>query len=299
MLRLGAHESIAGGLYKAIERGESVGCESLQVWTKNSRQWQAKPLGDEEVEAFRSAAASSSLHPIVAHASYLINLASPKGDLHRRSVRALVDEARRCDQLGIPYLVLHPGAHTGSGPEEGRQAVARAVDALNEALPDRQTRVLLETTAGQGTALGGTFEELAMLLGDSPKERGLGVCLDTCHIFAAGYDIATASGYASVVAGVQDTVGLDNVYVIHLNDSRYELGSGKDRHAHIGEGEIGLAGFQHVLLDERWDGLPGILETPKSDDLHEDKENLSRLRELVDDGAAAAPHTLEQAPRSQ
>ena len=289
MLRLGAHESIAGGLSLALERGKSVGCESLQIWTRNGRQWSAPPLNDDAVERFLAARRASDIRPIAAHASYLINIASSDPELHRRSVDALKDEARRCQLLDVPYLILHPGAHTGAGEEAG---LARAVSALREVLASLESggfRVLLETTAGQGTAMGGDFEGIARILGELGEGDRLGVCLDTCHIFAAGYELRTESGYETTMSEFDRAIGLDRLYVVHINDSRHPLGSRKDRHAHIGEGEIGLPGFTHILTDPRLDGLPGILETPKSADLHEDRDNLARLRTLVEDSSPPAP----------
>jgi len=281
MLRLGAHESVAGGLHLALERAESVGCESLQIWTKNSRQWEPPPLDESAIHPFRAAPEHLQVHPIVAHASYLINVASPDDTLYRRSIRALSDEVTRCEQLDIPYLVLHPGAHTGSGTEAGS---ARAIAALREvltAMPHKRVRILLETTAGQGTALGGEFGGLAALLLGAGDGDGLGICLDACHAFAAGYEFRNRSGYEETMAAFADTIGLSHLRVIHLNDSRHPLGSRKDRHEHIGKGEIGLEAFGYLLTDPRLDGLPGILETPKSEDLHEDRENLARLREAA------------------
>jgi deoxyribonuclease-4 len=281
MLRLGAHESVAGGLHLALERAESAGCASLQIWTRNSRQWEAPPLEGEAIRQFRAERARYDIHPIVAHASYLINIASPDDVLYRRSIRTLGDEVLRCDLLGLPYLVLHPGAHTGSGLEAGH---ARAIAALREVLspsPRPDVRILVETTAGQGTALGGDFESLAALLSGVNDAERLGVCLDTCHAFAAGYELHHRVGYEAMMAAFAETIGLEHLYVIHLNDSRHPLGSRKDRHAHIGQGEIGLDGFGYLLTDPRLEGLPGILETPKGEALHEDRENLARLREAA------------------
>jgi deoxyribonuclease IV len=281
MLRLGAHESVAGGLHLALERAAAAGCASLQIWTRNSRQWEAPPLDESAIHQFRAAPEHLQIHPIVAHASYLINIASPDDALYRRSIRALSDEVTRCEQLDIPYLVLHPGAHTGSGAEAGS---ARAIAALREvlaAMPHRRVRILLETTAGHGTALGGAFEGLAELLFGADDGNGLGICLDTCHAFAAGHELRSRSGYEETMAAFAETIGTNHLRVVHLNDSRHPLGSRKDRHEHIGKGEIGLEAFGYLLTDPRLDGLPGILETPKSEDLHEDRENLARLREAA------------------
>jgi len=281
MLRLGAHESIAGGLHRAIERGELAGCESLQIWTKNSRQWKSKPLAEDQIALFKQARSASAIEPVVAHASYLINVASPKPDIYARSVSALVDEVERCEQLGAPYLVLHPGSHTGDGLQDGIHRAQAALRETQRATPGYITRILLETTAGAGSALGGTIEELAALLEADGDGARLGICLDTCHVFAAGHDLRTEQGYTQLLKGVEDLIGLDLLPVVHLNDSKHALDSHKDRHAHIGEGELGFAGFHRLLTDPRLAGRAGILETPKSNDLHEDRINLAALRDLA------------------
>lgn len=300
MLRLGAHESISGGLFRALERGEAAGCESLQIWTKNSRQWHAPPLDSGEIDQFQAARAQRDIHPIVAHASYLINIASPKPALYGRSVNALIDEAERCEQLGLPYLVLHPGSHTGDGMEGGLKRAQAALRDVLVALPGYQVKILLETTAGSGSALGGTFEELATLLEADPDTTGLGICLDTCHIFAAGHDLRSKQGYDAMMTALDTRIGLSLLHVVHLNDSQHPLGSHKDRHEHIGEGHLGSDGFRHILADTRLEGVAGILETPKGDDLHEDRQNLARLRAI----AAGMPiedivlDQVEDAPKS-
>ncbi len=297
MLRLGAHESVAGNLYQALVRAESVGCESLQIWTRNGRQWEAPPLDDVEISLFCEARDSRDIHPIVAHASYLINIASSDSALHARSADALKDEAQRCCWLGVPYLVLHPGAHTGAGEVAGLTQAARALSWAIASLADAPVRILLETTAGQGTTLGGTFEGIAELLDTVDAPEHLGVCFDTCHVFAAGYELRTDEGYAATMAALDWAIGLERLHVIHLNDSKFGLGSHKDRHAHIGAGELGLDGFRRILTDPRLEGLPGIIETPKSDDLHEDRENLARLREAAGlESAQAATRSPDIAP---
>ncbi len=289
MLRLGAHESIGGGLYRALERGEAAGCQSLQIWTKNSRQWNAPPLASAEIEQFQAARSQRDIHPIVAHASYLINIASPKPALYARSIEALIDEAERCEQLGLPYLVLHPGAHTGDGMDAGLQRAQAALRDVRRARPACRVRILLETTAGSGSALGSTFEELAVLLEADIGNGGLGICLDTCHVFAAGYDLRSEQGYEAMMCSLDETVGLNALHVVHLNDSQHPLGSHKDRHEHIGKGHLGIAGFQHILTDPRLEGIAGILETPKGEDLHEDRENLTRLRAIAAGEPAGTP----------
>ncbi len=280
---LGAHMSIAGGLDKAIERGESVGSTALQIFTKSANQWRAKPLQDEDIARFKARLAASAIGPdaVVVHDSYLINLGTPDDAKWEQSIAAFTEELRRCDLLAIPYLVTHPGAHTGSGEEAGLQRVAagmvRALDATERAM------VLLETTAGQGTYLGGRFEHLAQILELTPARyrNRVGICLDTCHVFAAGYDISTPEGYATTFAEFDRLIGRENLKVLHLNDSKKPLGSHADRHEHIGQGCIGETGFRLLMNDPLLQGLPHLLETPKGDDLAEDRENIAFLRSLV------------------
>ncbi|MGD2177362.1 MAG: deoxyribonuclease IV [Anaerolineae bacterium] len=279
-MRLGAHESIAGGMHRALDRAESVGCDAVQLFVKPNRSWAVPVLTDEQVVLFRSKAETMGMRPVVGHASYLLNLCSPRDDLWRKSIDTLGIELERCEALGVPWLVLHPGAHVGTGEEAGLVRMARALGEVHAATPGFQTRLLLETTAGQGTKLGYRFEHLAWLLEQTPEGERLGICLDTCHVFAAGYELRTLEGYARTMEAFDRAIGLERLKAIHLNDSKGELGSRKDRHEHIGKGHIGLEGFCHVLGDPRLGGLPGLLETPKSDDLHEDRENLAVLRSL-------------------
>jgi deoxyribonuclease IV len=273
--------SIAGGVDKAFDRAEKAGCESLQVFTKNSNQWKAKPLDDEVIAKWGQRRAETGIGPVVAHDSYLINLATPKDDLWEKSIVAFAVEMQRCAQLGIRYLVTHPGSHTGSGEEAGLRRVSDALNRLHDDLPDLTVMTLLETTAGQGTNLGYAFEHLAQIVNGVEDKSRVGFCLDTCHIFAAGYDIRSEDAYSETMALFDEILGIDNLYAIHLNDSKKELGARVDRHDHIGDGEIGLEGFRNFVNDPRLTGLPGLLETPKSEDLHEDIENLARLRELI------------------
>ncbi len=280
MLRLGAHESIAGGLHTAFERGQSVGCDALQIWVKNSRQWTATPLTGEEIRLFQEAQAATGIQPVVAHAAYIINPAAPDEALRRKSLAALILELERCEALGIPYLVLHPGSHTGAGEAEGLRLVAQALGEAHAATPGYRVQILLEATAGQGTNLGYRFEQLAYLLEQTPQGDRLGICLDTCHLFGAGYELRTPEGYAETIAAFEQTIGLARLKAWHLNDSKNGLGSRKDRHEHIGQGALGLEAFRLLLHDPRLEGLPGLLETDKSDDLHEDRENLATLRAL-------------------
>ena len=280
MMRLGAHESIAGGLYRAFDRAQSVGCETVQIFVKSNRSWAVKSLTEEEIARFKERAAETGIHPVVAHTSYLLNLGTPDEKLWHRSLETLIIELERCEALEVPYLVLHPGSHVGTGEEAGLARVAEALGKVHAATPGFRAQILLETTAGQGTNLGYRFEHLAWLLENTPQGERLGVCLDTCHVFAAGYELRTEEGYEATMAAFDRTVGLKRLKAVHLNDSKGDLGSHKDRHEHIGKGHIGLEGFRNVLNDPRLAGLPGLLETPKSDDLHEDAENLAVLRSL-------------------
>jgi deoxyribonuclease-4 len=288
-VRLGAHESIAGGIHKAFDRAESVGCDAVQIFVKPNRAWAVPVLTEDDLALFKSKAASTGIRPVVGHASYLLNLCSPQNDLWRKSIDTLIIELERCEALGVPWLVLHPGAHVGTGETAGLVRMARALDEVHAATVGFRARLLLETTAGQGTKLGYRFEHLAWLLEETFQGERLGICLDTCHIFTAGYELRTCDGYAATMAAFDRAVGLERLKVIHLNDSKGDLGSRKDRHEHIGKGHIGLEGFHHVLNDPRLAGLPGLLETPKSDDLHEDRENLAVLRRLCGGDMPSAP----------
>jgi len=280
-LRLGAHESVCGGLETAIDRAVRTSCDALQIWTANGRQWAAPNLSVDQVAAFRRACDTSGISPVVAHASYLINIASSNADLFERSIEALKGEVERCEMLGIPYLVLHPGSHAGAGAEVGSSQITRALTEVHRVTRGYGVRILLETTAGQGHTMGAEFESLARMLEGTSESYRLGVCLDTCHVFAAGYDLRTSEAYEATMQSFIHAIGLERLEALHLNDSRHGLGERKDRHEHIGRGKIGLEGFAYILNDPRLAGLPGTLETPKSADLHEDIENLRALRSLV------------------
>lgn len=279
-MRFGAHMSIAGGLHRAFARGERAGCDVIQIFSKNQQQWRARPLDAHTIALFHAEQERSGIRAELAHASYLINLASPDDALWQKSTAALGDELSRCAALGIPALVLHPGAHLGSGEEAG---ICRVADALACLLGDgagQGVTVLLETTAGQGTCLGHRFAHLAQIIERCPHRERLGVCVDTCHIFAAGYDIRTRAAYERTVDELDHALGLERVRALHVNDSLRELGSRVDRHTHIGEGHIGLEGFRLLVNDPRLAGLPVLLETPKDDDLADDIRNLQLLRSL-------------------
>ena len=282
MMRLGAHESIAGGLHKAFERAQSVGCDTLQIFVKPNRAWAVNPLTDGDVTRFAAKAKETGVAPVVGHASYLLNLASPESSLWAKSRDTLVIELKRCDALHVPWLVLHPGAHVGTGEEAGLVRVAQALSEVHAATSELQAGILLETTAGQGSSLGYRFEHLAWLIRHTLGGERLGVCFDTCHVFASGYELRTRDGYEATMEAFDRVLGLGQLRAVHLNDSKIDFGSKRDRHQHIGQGYIGLDGFRHILNDHRLAGLPGLLETPKSDDLHEDRENLAVLRALVE-----------------
>ena len=280
---LGAHQSIAGGLHRAFDRILAVGGESLQIFTANQRQWRVKPPGEEDIRLFREKWQACGQMPVASHGSYLINLAAADPVAAAKSIAAFADELGRCLQLGLGFVVLHPGSHLGAGVEAGLAAVARNLDqALEQAgVPATGLKVLLETTAGMGTALGSRFAELGWLLGRSRYAHNLGVCIDTCHIFAAGYDLRDPAAYERTMDELEREVGLARVHFVHLNDSKKGLASRVDRHDHIGRGEIGDEGFRLLLNDPRFARHPMTLETPKGDDLAEDRENLARLRGLL------------------
>jgi deoxyribonuclease-4 len=273
--------SVAGGHALAIERATAFNMTACQIFTKNANQWNAKPIAPEAAETFRATLSASAIGFVVAHDSYLINLASPDESLRQRSITAFGDELQRCAQLGVPWLVTHPGAHMGTGVDEGVGRVASALNQLFDELPDLGVTVLLETTAGQGTCLGRSFEELAMILALVEDQTRVGVCFDTCHVFAAGYDIRDAEAYATTMQAFDDSIGLERLRAFHLNDSKKGLGARVDRHANIGEGELGTEAFRLLLNDERFAGHPGILETPKGDDGEEDRRNLATLSGLL------------------
>ena len=276
--------SIAGGLENAYAAAVAAGCDCLQIFVKNQRQWSAKPLRDDEVERFKRAGSESGVRPVVAHATYLINLASPDGSTLARSLDAVTDELLRCEKLGVEALILHPGAHLGEGIDMGIRRIIAAIDKVHARAPGLRTRLLLECTAGQGSAIGSDLAELGRILSGVADPGRLGVCLDTCHLFAAGYDIRTPAGYARTVDEIRRHVGLDTVRCFHVNDSMRKCGSRVDRHTHIGKGKIGKAGFGHLLNDARFRGLPMILETPKGLDgrgVDLDRVNLKRLRGLI------------------
>ena len=279
---LGAHMSIAGGLHKAFDRISRVRGEALQIFSKNQRQWRIPELTDAEIRDFLAAWEQWGKGPVAAHNSYLINLANPDKNKANRAVDAFADEIIRAKRLNIPYLVMHPGSHVGAGIDAGLEHLTTNLDrAFKQAKEAQTVMVLLETTAGQGTGIGASFEELAYVLAHSQFSKRLGVCLDTCHVFAAGYDIRTRAGYEKTFAAFDKTIGIERLKFFHINDSKKELGSRLDRHEHIGKGEIGLEGFRLLLNDPRFVNHPMVLETPKEKDLKEDIKNLKLLKSLM------------------
>jgi deoxyribonuclease-4 len=290
-VRLGAVISTAGGIHNVFARAKEIGCDSLMLFTKNNRQWHADPITHEDLALWQDErAAHPDIWPLAGHASYLINVASSQDDLWEKSYRALKVEMERAMRLQLPLLTFHPGAHVGAGEEVGLGRIAAALSRLLEELPHCQTTLCLETMAGQGSYLGYRFEQLAWILSNTAGGGRLGVCFDPCHVFAAGYDLRTAESYAATMDEFDATVGLDRLLCFHLNDSQNELGSQKDRHAHIGRGHIGLAGFTHLLRDPRFADHPAHLETPKYDTDEEGNEidmdpiNLATLRSLLEEG---------------
>lgn len=280
---LGAHMSIAGGYYKAVEAAARCGMETVQLFTKNNNQWRAKEIGNDEVKLFAESLRKHRIERPISHASYLINLASENPELWAKSVEGMVVELARAEQLGIAYVVVHPGAHCEASEECGLGNVVRAIDEIHRRLPEGKSQILLETTAGQGTCLGCRFEQLAAMLAGVQDGDRLGVCVDTCHLFAAGYPLADRADYLRTFRELDRTIGLERVKAFHLNDSKKSLGSRVDRHEHIGQGLIGIDAFRHLLNDRRFRKTPMYLETPKgtNDDGEDwDAVNLATLRSL-------------------
>jgi deoxyribonuclease-4 len=274
--------SIAGGLHRAIERARSIECTAAQIFVKNNMQWFARPLERKEISAFLHHAQRAELQFAFAHANYLINLATTNPQFHANSLRALSEELVRADQLELPFLVLHPGAHLGAGDEAGLAKIVEAIDHVFAALPKKtKTRLALETTAGQGSCLGHRFEHLAYIIANVREPERLCVCLDTAHVFAAGYELATEKLTKRMFAEFDRIIGLERLAALHLNDSKTARGSRVDRHEHIGKGRIGLEAFRFIMRDRRFRRIPKVLETPKGKELKEDVENMRTLRSLL------------------
>ncbi|MEC7564096.1 MAG: deoxyribonuclease IV [Planctomycetota bacterium] len=285
---LGAHMSIAGGYYKSIDRGAEAGCQCIQLFTKNNNQWRAKDITDEDIQRFHQQCRQHNIQHTLSHASYLINLGSPKDELWEKSIAAFVIELQRAEMLGVPYVVVHPGSYTTSTPEQGIERIARALDKVHQQTADLATQCLLETTAGQGSNMGWQLEELACMLNQCGQPEKVGICVDTCHMFAAGYDLRDPVQYEATWSKFDRLMGLHKLKAFHLNDSKREFGSRKDRHEHIGEGEMGLEPFRLIVNDPRFQEIPMYLETAKDDrpvsreGLSWDQINLSTLRSLIE-----------------
>jgi deoxyribonuclease-4 len=274
--------SIAGGVDKALLQGKKVACDAIQIFTKSSRQWASSPYTKEEVETFAHNQKETGIKTVIAHDSYLLNLGTPETGLRKKSVTAFIDELERCEVLGIPNLVAHPGSHVGAGEEEGIKTIVRSLDESHTACPGYKVKVTLEITAGQGSNLGYRFEQIGRMFDATKENDRLRVCFDTEHAFAAGYDIRTKEGYERTFAEFNEAIGLDRLAAFHLNDSKKDLNSRVDRHEHIGKGYLGLEAFRLLLNDPRFWALPMCLETPKGPDLEEDRQNLTLLRSLID-----------------
>lgn len=273
--------SIGGGVHRAIERSCSVNSTAMQIFVKNNMQWFARPFTSAEISAFLGHAQRHEIAVAFAHSSYLINLAATNPQFHTNSLRALAEELTRADQLELPFLVLHPGAHLGAGEEAGLEKIVASIDTVLASIPKVRTRIALETTAGQGSCLGHTFEHLAYIIAHAREPERLCVCLDTAHVFAAGYDITSEPATKRMLAEFDRTIGLSRLAALHLNDSKTGCGSRVDRHEHIGKGRIGLPAFRVLMRDRRLRKLPKVLETPKGKELREDVENMNTLRALM------------------
>ncbi|MEO6872661.1 MAG: deoxyribonuclease IV [Chthoniobacterales bacterium] len=280
-LLLGSHVSIAGGVHRAIERARSIESTAMQIFVKNNMQWFARAFSKEEIRAFLEHAQRPELAVVFAHANYLINLAATNPQFYANSLRALAEELTRADQLQLPFLVLHPGAHLGAGEEAGLDKVVHSIDKVFAKIPKVKTRIALETTAGQGTCLGHTFEHLAYIIANAREPERLCVCLDTAHVFAAGYDLTSEAGTKKTFREFDRIIGLEQLAALHLNDSKTGRGSRVDRHDHIGKGQIGPDAFRVIMRDRRFRKIPKVLETPKGKDLREDVENFATLRGLL------------------
>jgi deoxyribonuclease-4 len=274
--------SIRGGLHTAIERGQSIACQTIQLFLRNSNRWQAKPRTPEELTLYRETLAQSGVAPVVAHAIYLINLASPDENIYRQSIAAFDEELARCHEADVPYLVLHPGSHRGSGLEAGIARIAESINRAYAGHPEYTVVTLLENTAGLGDTIGRTFEELAHIAEQIEDPSRIGYCFDTAHALASGLEFRTPAGYAETWARFDAILGLGKLYCFHLNDSKCDLGGVCDRHEHIGKGYVGLEGFRLLVNDPRFVDMPMLLETPKGDDLQKDVENLARLYSLLE-----------------
>ncbi|HLK86290.1 MAG TPA: deoxyribonuclease IV [Candidatus Binataceae bacterium] len=279
---VGAHVSIAGGVSQSPARGQQIGCDCIQIFTKSSRQWAAKPYPTEEIAAFKKALAESGIKTVVAHDSYLLNLGAPDETLRKRSVEGLIDELERCEALGVPYLIAHPGSHVGAGEAAGIATIARSIDEAHKSCSGFETRLALEITAGQGSNLGCSFAQMGRIFDAVKQNDRLRLCFDTEHAFAAGYDLRSQEGYERAFAELDRHIGLKRLVAFHLNDSLKPLNSRVDRHEHIGQGHLGAEPFKRLLHDPRFFGLPMCLETEPGEDMKDIAKDLVTLRKLME-----------------
>ncbi|MFH0990911.1 MAG: deoxyribonuclease IV [bacterium] len=280
-LLLGAHMSIAGGVHTAVERAMRIGCTTISMFVKNNTQWKGTTIDDEVRAHFKRLIEQSGVAPVVAHSTYLINLCATNIRILKKSRETLIDELNRCEGLGIQYLNFHPGSHMGAGEEAGIERIAESLNLIHERTKGYRVKSVLEATAGQGTSIGHRFEELRRIIDLVENKRRMAVTIDTCHIFAAGYDLSTEQGYERTMKEFDHVVGFKRLAAFHVNDSKRGLGSRVDRHEHIGKGAIGLVGFRMLMNDERFAHTPKILETPKGEDMKEDVENMNLLKGLI------------------
>ncbi len=281
-MKFGAHMSTAGGVCKALERGASLQCDIVQIFVKNNMQWAGKAPSASDVAHFLSERTRLKLDAVFGHAGYLINLGAPASVNRDKSIQSLIQEIAFAAALGLPFLVLHPGAHLGEGEERGLAQIVAGLDEVFAATKGLPVRIALENTAGQGSCLGYKTEHLAEIFSRVQNPERLGLCLDTAHLLAAGFDIRLPQGWDAAIKGIDAAIGRKQILAFHLNDSKTDLASRVDRHEHIGKGKIGLQAFRHIVNDPRFKKVPGCLETPKSKDLHEDAENLATLRSLIE-----------------
>lgn len=278
--------SIAGGVHTAVERAESIGCTTMQMFVKNNTQWRGKVLTSEDISTYKKLLQKSSIGPVVVHDTYLINLCAVDKVVLKKSRAALKDELDRCEKLGVEYLNFHPGSHMGAGERDGIKRIAESLNSIHGQTRDCRVKSVLETTAGQGTAVGYRFEQLQEIIDLVEERERMAVCVDTCHIFAAGYDIVTEHGYQKTFEEFDAVIGLGRLVAFHVNDAKRERGSRVDRHEHIGKGKIGKAGFRLLMNDECFRNVPKILETPKGPEMKEDIKNMRLLRRLVERDAS-------------
>ena len=278
---LGAHTSIAGGVSKSVDLAEKLGFTAMQIFTKNNNRWFQNPLEEKEIELFKTKLKKSNINFVVSHDAYLINLCAIKEEILKKSRAAFFDELERCELLGIPYLNFHPGAHLGAGEEDGIKLIAESINITHQKTKGFKVSSMLEVTAGQGSSIGYRFEHLRDIIDLVEEKERMSVCIDTAHIFAAGYDIKDQKNYKKVIKDFDEIIGLERLKCFHMNDSKKELGSKVDRHVHIGKGFIGLEGFANIMNDKRLEKIPKILETPKGKEQLEDLENLEVLKSLI------------------